>query len=89
MPCHHKLETYLDAYIQAAGILDYLVVNDSDVRPDTIHADTQGQSAAILGLAHLLGIQLQPRIRNGKGLHFYRSKPALQYERIDLLFSPH
>jgi integrase/recombinase XerD len=20
MPCHHKLETYLDAYIQAAGI---------------------------------------------------------------------
>ncbi len=63
------------------------VENDSDVRPDTIHADTQGQSAAIFGLAHLLGIQLQPRIRNWKGLNFYRSKPALQYEHIDLLFS--
>jgi TnpA family transposase len=45
------------------NILDYLVENDSDVRPDTIHADTQGQSAAIFGLAHLLGIQLQPRQR--------------------------
>jgi TnpA family transposase len=28
-----------------------------------------------------------PRIRNWKGLHFYRSKPALEYEHIDLLFS--
>ncbi len=22
MPCHHNLEAYLDAYLQAAGILD-------------------------------------------------------------------
>jgi TnpA family transposase len=43
------------------NILDYLVENDSDVRPDTIHADTQGQSAAIFGLAYLPGVQLQPR----------------------------
>lgn len=50
------------------NILDYLVENDSDVLPDTIHADTQGQSAAIFGLAHLLGIQLQPRIRNWKAM---------------------
>jgi TnpA family transposase len=69
------------------NILDYLVENDSDVMPDTIHADTQGQSAAIFGLAHLLGIQLQPRIRNWKGLHFFRSRPELRYEHIDLLFS--
>jgi TnpA family transposase len=69
------------------NILDYLVENESDVQPDTIHADTQGQSAAIFGLAHLLGIQLQPRIRNWKGLHFFRSRPELRYEHIDLLFS--
>jgi hypothetical protein len=31
------------------NILDYLVENDSDVLPDTIHADTQGQSAATVG----------------------------------------
>lgn len=41
---------------EAHNILDYLVENDSDVRPDTIHADTQGESAAIFELAHLLGI---------------------------------
>jgi TnpA family transposase len=69
------------------NILDYLVENESDVQPDTIHADTQGQSAAIFGLAHLLGIKLQPRIRNWKGLHFFRSRPELRYEHIDLLFS--
>jgi TnpA family transposase len=57
------------------------------VQPDTIHADTQGQSAAIFGLAHLLGIQLEPRIRNWKGLHFFPSRPELRYEHIDLLFS--
>jgi TnpA family transposase len=53
-------------------IIDFLQENNSDIRPDTIHADTQGQSEAIFGLAHLLGIQLQPRIRNWKGLHFCR-----------------
>ena len=68
-------------------ILDFISENDSDIRPDTIHADTQGQSAAIFGLAHLLGIQLQPRIRNWKGLHFYRPDPDVRYEHIDLLFS--
>jgi TnpA family transposase len=69
------------------NILDFMVENESDVRPDTIHADTQGQSAAIFGLAHLLGIQLQPRIRNWKGLHFFRSRADLRYEHINLLFS--
>jgi TnpA family transposase len=69
------------------NILDFIVENESDIRPDTIHADTQGQSAAIFGLAHLLGIQLQPRIRNWKGLHFFRSNPDLRYEHIDFLFT--
>jgi TnpA family transposase len=49
------------------AILDFLKENESDVKPDTIHADTQGQSNAIFGLAYLLGIQLMPRIRNSKG----------------------
>jgi TnpA family transposase len=50
-------------------ILDFIQENASDVQPDTLHADTQGQSTAIFGLAHLLGIQLMPRIRNWKDLH--------------------
>lgn len=61
--------------------------NGSDVQPDTIHADTQGQGAAIFGIAHLLGIQFQPRIRNWKGLHYFRSRPELCYGHIDLFFS--
>jgi TnpA family transposase len=68
-------------------ILDFLVENESDVKPGTIHADTQGQSAAIFGLAHLLGIRLQPRIRNWKGLHFFRPSADARYEHIDCLFS--
>jgi TnpA family transposase len=43
-------------------ILDFLQENKSEVQPDTIHADTQGQSTAIFGLAYLLGIELMPRI---------------------------
>jgi TnpA family transposase len=69
------------------SILDFLTENESEIRPDTIHADTQGQSAAIFGLAHLLGIQLQPRIRNWKGLHLFRPSPDARYDHIDLLFS--
>jgi TnpA family transposase len=68
-------------------ILDFIVENTSDVQPDTIHSDTQGQSAAIFGLAHLLGIQLQPRIRNWKNLQFSRPDPDMRYKHIDLLFT--
>ena len=50
----------------AVYILDGLLANDSDVQPDAVHADTQGQSLAVFGLAALLGFELLPRIRNGK-----------------------
>jgi TnpA family transposase len=69
------------------NILDFIVENEAEVQPDTVHADTQGQSTAIFGLAHLLGIQLQPRIRNWKGLHFFRSNPDIRYQHLDLLFT--
>ena len=49
-------------------ILDPFYKNKSDIQPDTVHADTHGQSAAIFGLAYILGIQLMPRIRNWKHL---------------------
>jgi hypothetical protein len=54
-------------------ILDFLKENESDVRPDTIHADTQGQSTAIFSLAYLLlGVELMPRIRNWKDQNILR-----------------
>jgi hypothetical protein len=56
-------------------ILDFLQENKSNVQPDTIHADTQGQSTAIFGLACLLGIELMPRIRHWKDQHLFRPAP--------------
>lgn len=57
----------------AVYILDGLLKNESDIRPDTIHADTQGQSAPVFGLSHLLGIELMPRIRNWKDMKLFRA----------------
>jgi TnpA family transposase len=56
------------------------------MQPDTIHVDTQGQSTAIFGLAHLLCIQLMPRIRNWKELHLFRPSAEWHYVHIDSLF---
>ena len=36
---------------EAVYILDGLLANDSDIQPDTVHADTQGQSLPVYGLA--------------------------------------
>ena len=36
---------------------------ESEFEPDTVHADTQGQSEPVFGLAYLLGIELLPRMR--------------------------
>jgi TnpA family transposase len=68
-------------------ILDFVTENPSDVRPDTVHADTHGQSESIFGLAYLLGIQLMPRIRNWQDLHFYRPSRESRYEYLEALFT--
>jgi len=67
-------------------ILDLLKENESEIQPNTIHADTQGQSTAIFGLAYLLGIQLMPRIRDWKDQKFFRASPGEKYKHIDDLF---
>jgi TnpA family transposase len=54
---------------EAVYILDGLLKNQGDIQPDTLHADTQGQRTPVFALAHLLGIQLMPRIRNWKDLN--------------------
>jgi len=67
-------------------ILDFVEENASEVKPDTVHADTQGQSTAIFGLAYLLGIQLMPRIRHWKDLTLFRPSSQHRYTHIDTLF---
>jgi hypothetical protein len=68
---------------EAAYIIEGLLRNDSEVQPDTIHADTQGQSLPVFGLAALLGFDLLPRIRNWADLNFYRPSVDTRFEHID------
>ena len=60
--------------------------NRSVIQPDTLHADTQGQSEPVFGLCRLLGIKLMPRMRGIGGLTFYRPAAAVRYRHIDALF---
>lgn len=71
---------------EAVYIIDGLLNNKSEIQPDTVHADTQGQSTPVFGLSYLLGIELQPRIRNIKDLVFYRPDKNKKYKHIDKLF---
>lgn len=92
---YHISDTYIALFShfipcgvrEAVYILDGLLKNKSDIQPDTLHADTHGQSAAVFGLAYLLGIKLMPRIRNWKHLNFYRPSKDTHYQHLDTLLS--
>lgn len=43
---------------EAVYIIDGLLRNDSEMQPDTIYPDMQGQSLPVFGLAALLGFEL-------------------------------
>ena len=57
---------------EAVYIIEGLLRNASEVQPNLVHADTQGQSFPVFTLAHLMGFELMPRIRNWKDLIFFR-----------------
>ncbi|AUB35300.1 Transposase, TnpA family (plasmid) [Nostoc flagelliforme CCNUN1] len=91
---HHVADSYVALFShfiscgtwEAVYIIEGLLKNNSDIQPDTIHADTQGQSTPVFALAYLLGIKLMPRIRNWKDLNFFRPDKETIYKHIDLLF---
>ncbi|MFD7620553.1 Tn3 family transposase [Streptomyces sp. NPDC059802] len=91
---HHISDTYIALFThfipcgvwEAVYIIEGLLKNTSEVKPTTVHADTQGQSVPVFALAHLLGFDLMPRIRNWKGLTFYRPSKRCEYVHIDSLF---
>jgi TnpA family transposase len=91
---HHVSDTYVALFShfipcgvwEAVYIIDGLLKNTSDIQPDIVHADTQGQSLPVFGLSHLLGIQLMPRIRNWQDYRFFRPDEDAKYEHIDALF---
>ncbi|GLQ99007.1 Tn3 family transposase [Dyella mobilis] len=72
---------------EAVYILDGLIENKSDIHPDTVHGDTQAQNFPVFALAHLLGIQLMPRIRNIKDLALSKPDTDVTYQHIQSLFS--
>ncbi|MEU1216379.1 Tn3 family transposase [Streptomyces sp. NPDC005790] len=91
---HHISDTYIALFThfipcgvwEAVYIIEGLLKNTSEVQPTTVHADTQGQSFPVFALAHLLGFDLMPRIRNWKELTFYRPSKQTEYVHIDPLF---
>lgn len=91
---HHVADKYIALFShfipcgtwEAVYIIDGLLKNKSDLQPNTIHADTQGQSTPVFALSYLLGIKLMPRIRNWKDLNFYRPDKETVYQHIDSLF---
>lgn len=91
---HHVADNYIALFShfipcgvwEAIYIIDGLLKNKSDIQPDTLHADTQGQSTPVFALSYLLEIQLMPRIRNWKALKFFRPDKHTQYKHIDFLF---
>ena len=94
---HHISDTYVALFShfiacgvwEAVYILDGMLRNQSVLQPDTVHADTQGQSEVVFGLAHLLGIKLMPRMRNWNKVAMYRPDKAITYAHIDAWFTHH
>ena len=72
---------------EAIAIIDGLLKNASKMQPDTVHADTQGQSAVVFALAYLLGIKLMPRIRNWKEYTMFKADKKIVYANIESLFT--
>jgi len=91
---HHVADNYIALFShfipcgvwEAVYIIEGLLKQQSDAEPDTIHADTQGQSYPVHALAHLFGFDLLPRIRNWKDLRFYRPAANARYLQFDSLF---
>ena len=91
---HHIADKYIALFShfipcgtwEAVYIIEGLLKNKSDLQPEVIHADTQGQNMPVFGLSYLLGIKLMPRIRNWKNLVFYRPDKNIVYQHINSLF---
>ncbi|MGF1981487.1 MAG: Tn3 family transposase [Nostoc sp. CmiSLP01] len=91
---HHVSDKYIALFThfitcgvwEAVYILDGLLKNLSDIQPDTLHADTQGQSGPVFAISYLLGIKLMPRIRNWKDHAFVRPSEDVSYKYLDPLF---
>ncbi len=91
---HHVADNYIALFShfipcgvwEAVYIIEGRLKQRSEADPDTIHADTQGQSFPVHALAHLFGFELLTRIRNWRDRVFYRPDREVVYRHIDQLF---
>ena len=91
---HHVADNYIALFShfipcgvwEAVYIIEGLLKQRSAADPDTIHADTQGQSFPVHALAHLFGFELLTRIRNWKDRTFWRPDRETVYRHIEQLF---
>jgi TnpA family transposase len=72
---------------EAVYILDALILNKSVYQPDTLHADTHGQSEPVFALAHLLGIKLFPKMRTWNDVALYKPDKRVRYKNIEPLLT--
>jgi TnpA family transposase len=94
---HHIADTYIALFTtfiscgvwEAVHIFDGLMKNRSTIQPDTLHADTHGQSEPVFGLGRLLGVKLMPRMRTWADVILYRPTKSAAYDHIDALFTDH
>ncbi len=91
---HHVADNYIAIFShfivcgvwEGVYILNALHKNKSDIRPNTLYSDTQGQSVTVFAFAYLSGIELMPRIRNLQDYVFFRPDENVRYRHIDGLF---
>jgi TnpA family transposase len=72
---------------EAVHILDGRLKNRSEIQPDTLHAETQGQTEPVFGLCRLLGIKSKPRMCGISDVTFYRPAKSIRYGHIYALFT--
>lgn len=72
---------------EAAYLLDFIVENDSDIKPTKIHGDSWAQSEVLFGLSAFFNVDVMPRIKNFKHLYFYKASKNDRYFHIDDLFT--
>jgi TnpA family transposase len=92
---HHVADTYIALFTtfipcgvwEAVHIFDGMQKNSSVIQPDTLHADTHGQSEPVFGLSRMLGTKLMPRMRTWADVTLYRAGKSARYNHIDGLFT--
>lgn len=92
---HHVADTYIALFTtfipcgvwEAVHIFDGMQKNSSVIQPDTLHADTHGQSEPVFGLSRMLGTKLMPRMRTWADVTLYRPGKSARYNHIDGLFT--